>query len=165
MGVVHARIDDRLIHGQVAAYWSSALKIDRIMVPNDQIAADDMQKAVLRMAAPAGVRTSLITKEKAAENILAGKYDAERVLLVFKGPRDVLDMIRLGVDIKAVNVGNMAFKEGMISVKSSINLTRQDIADFQELDGMGVELTSILVPDERKSNLMDLIDRALKKMK
>ena len=163
MGIVHIRIDDRLIHGQVVAMWSSTLKIDRIMVANDKVAVDDMQKAVLRMAAPAGVRTSLISVEKAAENIKSGKYDAERVLLVLKGPHDALGLIEHGMKIPAINVGNMAYKEGMLSVKAQINLTEQDLKDFKKLEELGVELTSVLVPDERKTNLMDLINKAEKK--
>ena len=163
MSIVHIRIDDRLIHGQVATFWSSELKIDRIMVPNDEIAADDLQKNLLRMAAPAGVHTSLITKAKAAENIKAGKYDKERVMMVLKGPKDALDLIKLGVEIKAVNVGNMAYREGKISVKHSVNVSQEEIQEFRELDKMGVELTSMMVPDERSTNLMTLINETLKK--
>ena len=65
--------------------------------------------------------------------------------------------------IPAINVGNMAYKEGMLSVKAQINLTEQDLKDFKKLEELGVELTSVLVPDERKTNLMDLINKAEKK--
>lgn len=73
-GIVAIRIDDRLIHGQVVAYWSNSLKLTRIMVANDDVAADDMRKSVLRMAAPAGIKTSIIPVERAAKQILEGKY-------------------------------------------------------------------------------------------
>jgi len=162
VGIVHVRIDDRMIHGQVAAYWSNVLNINRIMVANDAVAVDEMQKSVLRMAAPSGVRTSLITKAVAATNIKAGKYDTERVLLILKNPKDALDLIELGVSIKSINVGNMAFKEGALSVKKSVNLFPGDIENFRQLNAMGVELTSIMVPDEPKSNLMDHINKATK---
>lgn len=51
-GFVHIRIDDRLIHGQVATRWSTGLKVNRIMVIDDAVAANDNEKAILRMAAP-----------------------------------------------------------------------------------------------------------------
>ena len=60
------RIDDRLIHGQVATRWSTGLKVNRIMVIDDAVAANDNEKAILRMAAPAGVNTSILPLEKAA---------------------------------------------------------------------------------------------------
>ena len=49
-GFVHIRIDDRLIHGQVATRWSTGLKVNRIMVIDDAVAANDNEKAILRMA-------------------------------------------------------------------------------------------------------------------
>lgn len=159
MGIIHVRIDDRLIHGQVAAFWCNSLKANRIMVANDEVANDDMQKSVLRMVAPAGVRTSLITKEKAATNIKAGKYDAERVLLILKTPKDAIDLIDLGVDIKAINVGNMAHKDGTVQIKKSISVTDEDVENFNKLYERGVELTSVMVPDEPHSNLMDFLKK------
>lgn len=159
MGIIHVRIDDRLIHGQVAAFWCNTLKAQRIMVANDSVAVDDLQKSVLRMVAPPGVATSIITKERAAENIKAGKYNQERVMLILKNPRDALDLIDLGIEIKAINVGNMAHKENTLQIKRSINVTLEDIENFKKLNINGVELTSIMVPDEPKTNLMDYIEK------
>ena len=72
-GIVHIRIDARMIHGQVAVMWSNYLRVNRIMVANDAVAEDEITKSALRMVAPAGMRTSLISLETAANNILAGK--------------------------------------------------------------------------------------------
>ena len=81
-GFVHIRIDDRLIHGQVATRWSTGLKVNRIMVIDDAVAANDNEKAILRMAAPAGVNTSILPLEKAVANIKNGNYDGQRVMPV-----------------------------------------------------------------------------------
>ena len=81
-GFVHIRIDDRLIHGQVATRWSTGLKVNRIMVIDDAVAANDNEKAILRMAAPAGVNTSILPLEKAVANIKNGNYDGQRVMLI-----------------------------------------------------------------------------------
>lgn len=78
-GFVNIRIDDRLIHGQVATRWSTGLRATRIMVIDNDVANDDVQKSVLRMAAPSGISTSIITEEKAITNIKAGKYENQRV--------------------------------------------------------------------------------------
>ncbi len=159
MGIIHVRIDDRLIHGQVAAFWCNTLKAQRIMVANDLVANDELQKSVLRMVAPPGVATSIITKARAAENINAGKYDSERVMLILKSPGDVLDLIKLGVEIKTINVGNMAHHDNTVQIKRSINVTQEDIENFKRLSEDGVTLTSIMVPDEPKTNLMDYIEK------
>lgn len=159
-GIVHIRIDDRLIHGQVAAFWSNTLKITRIMVINDAVANDDMQKSVLRMVAPASVRTSIISKETAFKNITAGKYEGQRVLAIFKNPEDILELIKKGLPIKSFNVGNMAARQGTTPIKRSVNLTVDHVKTFRQLDALGVEMTSIMVPDDAKTNVIDFINKA-----
>ena len=72
-GIVHIRIDDRLLHGQVVAFWSNSLQISRVMVINDEVANDELQKTFLRMVAPANIRTSILGKETAVKNILNEK--------------------------------------------------------------------------------------------
>ncbi|WP_297437813.1 PTS sugar transporter subunit IIB [uncultured Clostridium sp.] len=159
-GIIHIRIDDRLIHGQVAAFWCNTLKATRIMVINDAVSVDEMQRTVLRMVAPSSIRTSIISKETAVKNITAGKYEGQRVLVILKNPEDILDLIKMGLPIKSFNVGNMAARTGTTSVKRSINLTSEHVATFRELDKLGVEMTSIMVPDDSKTMVIDFINKA-----
>lgn len=156
-GIVHLRIDDRLIHGQVAAFWTNSLSISRIMVINDQVAADDMQKSLLRMVAPASVRTSIINKETAINNIKAGKYEGQRVLAIVKNPKDILDLVEAGLDIKSFNVGNMAAKEGTKSIKRSVNVTEEDLINFNKLLDKGIDISAIMVPDDPDCKLKNLL--------
>lgn len=161
MGIVHTRIDDRFIHGQVAAYWCNALKVDRIMVANDKIANDDLRKSMLRMAAPPGIRTSLISLEKAANNIKAGKYENQRVLLILEQPQDAVSLINLGVKLDFINVGNLAHKEGAVQIKSNIKVTKEQIEAFKELNKMGVKLTAKMVPDNPETDFMDYLKKVM----
>lgn len=158
-GIVHVRIDDRLLHGQVCAFWTNTLKLTRIMVANDKVAVDEMQKSVLRMAAPSGVRTSLISVEKAAENIKAEKYKGQRVLMILKGPADALRLLDMGVNIEHINVGNMANRENTTQYKRSISLTEQEYADFMKLEERGVRLTAQMVPEDPESSLMSYLKK------
>lgn len=50
MEIVNVRIDERLIHGQVAAVWTNTLNATRIMVIDDMAAKDEIQKIALKMA-------------------------------------------------------------------------------------------------------------------
>ncbi|MDU5111034.1 MAG: PTS sugar transporter subunit IIB [Clostridium sp.] len=160
--IVHIRIDDRLLHGQVVNFWGTSLKVGRIMVVNDEVANDEMQKSILRMVAPSGVRTSIITKEKAASNILNNRYEGQRVMMIVKSPKDILDLMDLGLDIKEVNVGNMANRKDTIQIKKSISLTKEEFNDFEELEKRGVVLTAIMVPDEKKTYLKEYMEKAKK---
>lgn len=159
-GIIHVRIDDRLIHGQVATRWSTGLGVSRIMVANDEVANDEMQKGILRMVAPPGINTSIIAKDTAVNNILAEKYAAQKVLMVLKNPMDAIYLIEKGLDIKEINVGNMALRDNTTQIKRSISVTKEEIEAFRKLMDMGVKLTSKMVPDEADSLLKDFMDKA-----
>lgn len=156
-GIVHVRIDDRLIHGQVATRWTAETKATRILIPNDKVAVDDTQKQILRMAAPSGVNTSIITVQKASENITSGKYSSQRVLLVAKSPIDILKLIEAGVDIKQINVGNMAKRDGTTQIKKSISILPEEREAFEKLLAKGIEITAQMVPDEKAPLLSELL--------
>lgn len=154
-GIVAIRLDDRLIHGQVAAYWSNSLSLSRIMVANDDVAVDDMRKTVLRMAAPSGVKTSIIPLERAARQILEGRYAGQRVLLIVDKPADVLRLIELGLPIKTFNLGNMGGKEGTTPIKKYVNVTPDQEQELRDLLGKGIEITTQLVPQDPVTHLTD----------
>lgn len=158
-GIIHIRVDDRLLHGQVCAVWTGTLESTRIMVANDAVAENDLRKSALRMAAPPTVRTSLIGVERAARQILEGKYAGQRVFLIVDGPADLLRLLDYGLPIKTVNVGNMAPADATArQIKKSVSLTSEQEADFRKVIERGVDVTSQMVPSDPMSHLIDFLD-------
>ncbi len=45
MTIVGCRIDGRLIHGQVANLWSAKLNVSRIMVVDNEVVNNDVERA------------------------------------------------------------------------------------------------------------------------
>ena len=154
-GITHIRIDDRLIHGQVATMWTNELGATRIIVINDEVANNDMQKSLLRMAAPPNVSTSIITRETAVKNISSGKYKGQKVFIVVKSPLDILYLLNNGLDIKEINVGNMSAKSNTEVIKTTISVTKEEKEAFKELIERGVEVTAIMTPGAPKVYLKD----------
>ena len=156
-GIIHVRIDDRMIHGQLATQWSGRLNATRIMVINDSIVNDDMRKTVVRLAAPANVSTSILSRQKALTNIKNGKYKGQRVLLICVSPVDVNYLIDNGLPIKSVNVGNLAQRDGTERIRPSVNVTPEEKEAFKKLIGRGVEVTVIPTPQSPTVYLKDYI--------
>ena len=130
MDIVNVRIDERLIHGQVAAVWTNTLNATRIMVIDDMAAKDEIQKIALKMACPSTVKLSILPAEKAAD---------------------------AGYMFPVVNVGNMSNKHGSTQIKRSVSVTPEDVAAFRELNDRGVKFTAQMVPTEEKIDFMPLI--------
>ncbi len=156
-GIHNIRIDDRLIHGQVATMWSHKLGVSRLMVVNDAVATNDVQKQVLRMAVPAGIASSIISKETAIHNIKAGKYEGQNVLLIVKSPVDLLSFVENGLDIQNINVGNMSSRKDTEVLKPNISVTKEERQAFEKLLEKGIEITTIMTPDDKKTWLKDIL--------
>lgn len=157
MTIIANRIDGRLIHGQVANLWTTKLNISRIMVVDDEVAENTIEKSGLRLATPAGVKLSVLPVAKAAENILAGKYDSQRLLIVAKKPDRFLRLVEAGVPIETLNVGNMSQTSETRSVTRSINVVDEDAAVFHQLNEKGVKLTAQMVPNDPAEDFMKLL--------
>lgn len=153
--IVNVRIDERLIHGQVAGIWSTSLNTQRIIVINDEAAKDPLQKSSLRMAAPSSMRLSVLTVAEAAKNVQAGKYGAQRIFLLFKNPTDVLRYLEAGGELTTVNVGNMSYKEGTREVTKSIQVTKDEELVFEDIAKRQVKITAQRVPNDPVINFME----------
>lgn len=147
-GFVHIRVDDRLIHGQVATRWATGLKVNRIMIIDDAVAVNETEKSILRMAAPAGVNTSILQFEKALTNIKNGNYAGQRVMLVVKSPVILVKMMEAGINLLPVNIGNMSNRPGTTQYKKSISMTEDEKAAVEKLLQSGIKVTAQMVPDE-----------------
>jgi mannose/fructose/N-acetylgalactosamine-specific phosphotransferase system component IIB len=157
MSIIATRIDGRLIHGQVANLWTTKLNITRIMVVDDDVATNAIEKSGLKLATPAGVKLSVLPVEKAATNILAGKYDSQRLLIVARRPDRFLQLVELGVPITEINVGNMSQTDKTRSITKSINVMDSDVEVFNRLNEKGVKLVAQMVPSDRAEDFMSLL--------
>lgn len=153
--IVNVRMDERLIHGQVAGIWAPSLHTQRIIVINDEAAADTLQKSSLRMAAPTSMRLSVLPVESAAKNIRSGKYGKQRLFLVFKNPTDVLRYLKAGGKLTHVNVRNMSYKEGSKDITKSIKVLDEEIDVFESIAAMDINVTAQLVPNDPVIDFMD----------
>ena len=62
MEIAFCRIDDRLIHGQVATVWSKVTGCNRIMCVSDEVAKDELRKKLLLQVVPPGAGRSARTQ-------------------------------------------------------------------------------------------------------
>lgn len=155
-----ARIDDRLIHGQVATVWSRVSEVSRIIVVSDEVAADKVRVMLLKQVAPSGITVSVADVAKAKRVYDNPKYENDKVMLLFTNPTDVLRIVQLGVDIKSVNIGGMSFQKGKKQITKAISVNQKDIDSFKKLHELGLELEIRPVPDDRKKDLIKVLEEA-----
>ncbi|OSN06826.1 PTS mannose transporter subunit IIAB [Lonsdalea iberica] len=155
-----ARIDDRLIHGQVATRWTKETNVNRIIVVSNEVAADNVRKTLLTQVAPPGVSAHVVDVAKAIRVYNNPKYAADRVMLLFTNPTDVETLVEAGVDLPSVNIGGMAYRQGKIQVNNAVSIDEKDIEAFRKLAARGIELEVRKVSSDSKINMLDLINKA-----
>lgn len=153
------RIDERLIHGQVATMWTNALHLTRLMVIGDDIVKNDIQKTALKTACPHGVHLSILTAKGAGRRINSGKYQGQTVLILVKNPGVLRELVDNGVKLPEINVGNMSTKANSRQVAKSVAVTEEDIENFKYLDQKGCYLYHQMVPAEEKEDFMKLLNK------
>lgn len=149
-GIVNFRLDERLIHGQVATYWTRTLQTDRIMVADDDVLKDEIGMDALKAAVPAGVHLSILSVDNAAKRLNAGTYSGQRVFLIVNKTSTIRRLLDSGVNVKEVNIGNMGQKEGRRQVKKSVYCTEQELEDICNIEKEGTLVYAQMVPNDEK---------------
>ncbi|MEG0710091.1 MAG: PTS galactosamine transporter subunit IIB [Longicatena sp.] len=150
--IVLTRIDNRLIHGQVATQWCGVVGANLLLVANDSVSTDEFRQGLMNMAAPAYAQTRFFSIEKTC-NIISKASPAQKIAIICENPQDVLRLVEGGVPIKKLNIGNMHMAEGKRQVATSVAVNDDDVACFQKLKDLGVELEIKRVPDTSSENV------------
>lgn len=153
MGLVLARIDERLVHGIVVTQWASSVKAKRIMVIDDEVANDEPRKSAMRLSKPAGTGMSLIGKEAAIANIKAGKYDNHNVLLVVNNVEILVELVENGVHIPKVNIGIMLDRPERKKYEKSFAATEEELVLLKKLEDKGIPVTFQFTPGDKEEPL------------
>ena len=132
--ILLTRIDNRLIHGQVATQWCGVLGANLLLVANDAVANDEFRQGLMNMAAPAYAQTRFFSIQKTID-IIGKASPAQKIFIICENPQDVLKLVEGGVPIKKLNIGNMHMADD------------NDVAAFKKLQELGVELSIQRVPD------------------
>lgn len=162
MNIVGARIDGRLVHGQVANLWTPKLQADRIIVVDEDAAKDDIQKSGLRMATPMTTRLSVLPAKIAADHLNKDRYGKQRLFIVAKKPAEFLKLLDLGVKLKDLNVGTMSQSDTTKSITKQINVEDKDVEDFKKIADKGVYIFAQVNPSVEAHDFMKLLNEKLK---
>ena len=157
---VLARIDSRLLHGQVATAWTKTTQPNRIIVVSDSVAHDDLRKKLITEAAPPGVRANVVPIDKMIQVSKDPRFGETKALLLFETPQDALRAIEGGVDIKELNVGSMAHSVGKVAVNKVLSLGPEDVETFEQLKAKGITFDVRKVPSDSKENMEEIINKA-----
>ena len=157
------RVDDRLIHGQVAMTWTKQLKVNGIVVANDDAASDNTQKMALKMAVPTGIKVLIKPVQEAIRVLNDPRAERMRILVLTRNVRDALAVRKQVGEIEFLNIGNTGRFDGIdVSEKKllspTIMLTEEEIRNLKELVAMDPKTCMQQVPNDERKLVKDVIN-------
>ncbi|CAM3627078.1 PTS sugar transporter subunit IIB [Erysipelothrix urinaevulpis] len=156
--MIELRVDDRLIHGQVALLWSKHLKIKGIIVANDAAATSKVQQASLKMAAPQGINVLIKSLDEASDILNDPRAGSMNILLLCKSVTDAYEMLKNVTSIDRINIANVGRFDGEeLSTKhklfSTLYLDNSDLESFKAIQKMSVKMVHQISPDSNERDL------------
>ncbi len=151
------RIDDRLVHGQVAFTWTPALGVNTLLVANDRTAKDEFLKMTMGLAKPAGVKLHILTVAAAITFINDPKNVGLSLLVLVDSVKDAHTLATSVAELQSINFGGIRNKTGASQVSKALALTEEDLLLIRELLQKGVELEVRQVPTDKKQPIENLI--------
>ena len=161
---VLARIDTRLLHGQVATAWTKAVQPNRIIAVSDSVANDDLRKNMIEQAAPPGVKANVVPIDKMCKVDKDTRFGDTKAMLLFETPQDALRAIEGGVQIKKLNLGSMAHSLGKVALTKAVSMDKDDVKTFEKLLALGVEIDVRKVPSDSPENINEILKKAKKEL-
>ena len=144
------RIDQRLLHGQVAVGWVPDLDADRVLIADDALAEDDFAREVMTAATPPEITVEVVTLAEAAK-----RFDTlpGRTIVLVKTPAILHQLLTLGAPVREANVGGLHWKEGARRFLDYVFVTPEDVQALHDIAARGVRLFARDLPGNAKVDL------------
>ncbi len=155
MPIVLFRIDERLIHGQVVIGWGHALRPDRYVIVDDELARSAWEQELYRLGAGEAEVTFLSAAEARPRVAEWAAAPTRSVVLT----RDVstMRMLAEGGEMRGrvVNFGGLHPGPGREEVLTYLHLSPADLEDMRALSDAGVRLQARDLPDAPGVDLVE----------
>lgn len=158
------RVDDRLIHGQVAMTWTKQLAVQGIVVANDEAANDNTQKMALKMAVPGGIKSLIKPVDEAIRILNNPKASRMRILVLTRTVKDALKVRQSVGEIGFLNVGNTGRFDGIdvsekLVLTPTIMLTKTEQQALKDLVALDPKTCMQQVPNDEQKLVKDVLDK------
>ena len=140
MPLVLARIDCRLVHGQVVEAWVPHVKADSLIVANDAMEANPMLRSVMELAAPVGVKVRFCRLDQLTKAMAVADCAGERSILLLSSASDAIRAVENGAGFSTLNIGNLHFEEGKAQISPSVYFAPEDFKALQWFRSRGVSV-------------------------
>lgn len=157
--IVLVRVDDRLLHGQMAISWTKHLQADTILIANQAAVNDEFTMMSLRLAKPRGVQIIIQDLAQAFHYLREASDSESRVMVVVKNLRDAQCILEQFPMIAELNIGGLRSRSHVLRIQDSVALNAADIELCQKI-GERVHIYVQEIPSEKRKAIREFLKDA-----
>ncbi|MBR2866036.1 MAG: PTS sugar transporter subunit IIB [Elusimicrobiaceae bacterium] len=154
MPIIFARVDDRLIHGQVVQAWLPELNIDEVVIPCPKDKEHRLNKNLLRLCLPFEYELTILEPCHCVEYM---EDSDKRILLLMESLQDMDPLLKDGLQIPTLNIGGMHFKEQALKLAENVFLNEQDKQTLRILNDLGIDIETRAVPSSKSVSIKEIL--------
>lgn len=155
-----ARVDNRLVHGQILSAWVPALNVDTLLVLDDEASRNTLVRSAMEIAIPPDVQFEVAPIELAAAKVTKLRPGAHAILL-FRDVADVVRAVESGLQLAKLNLGNVHYSHGRAAISQSMHLSAEEIGELEQLEKRGISVELKTLPRDVAVPLAEIKRRAL----
>lgn len=145
------RVDDRLLHGQIAFSWIKNLKIQTILIADDYIANDEFMKMTLGLSKPNFVELMILEVDEEIEFLKQKENHDIHILIIVKSVENAYRMINRLNNIHSINIGYLREKVNTKEIVENVFMSEKEIVLCKEIEDKNVEVEiRMRYEDEKK---------------
>ena len=157
--IVHARIDYRLIHGQVITKWLKQCGANRIIIIDDALAKDAFLGQVYKMAAPTGVQVDIVSVKQAANLWAPDKTVKGQIFILFKSVAMAKAAMDAGLKLTELQIGGLENTANRKVVHVGISMDKEDGETLLSMQKQGTRIYFQTIPGEEIEELDDILKK------
>ena len=144
------RVDHRLLHGQVVFIWTASIGVDCILIANDDVANDPIQKGILKLSQPTGVKLIFKSVKDSIEALNSGITDKYNLMIITSNVDDGYELASKVEQIRSLNLGNVKLRENTHNLSKLVYVTDEEEKKLKALAAAGIEVEIRAVPNDDK---------------
>lgn len=149
MSIVLARVDNRLIHGQVLESWVPYVRANYIVVIDDNVANDTFRSQLMKAVVPSTIKLQICSHNQLTELCNNSELEKANVLVLFADPSSALRAYQMGFIFKALNLGNMHVGANKCCISKTLYMDAGDLNALERLAQRGVDISAQCIPTDR----------------
>jgi len=143
------RVDERLLHGQVAVTWVSQVAPTSILIANDQVMEDEIAKMAIKMVKPNGVNLAIRSIDGAAELLKDPRTEQLKIFVIVKNVQDALRLAKQVDGINHINIGGIKKKEGSRLLGAAVYVNDEETEIIRQLTDLVGQVEFQMVPADK----------------